>query len=87
MGHNELDQPSFTQPLMYKQIAKMTPVAQIYEKHLLDIGAVDQEVINGMKSTMHKILEDAYAISKTATYESEDWVTKDWLDIDIRDNT
>ena len=40
-----------------------------------------------MKSTMHKILEDAYAISKTATYESEDWVTKDWLDIDIRDNT
>lgn len=31
MGHNELDQPSFTQPLMYKQVAKMTPVARIYE--------------------------------------------------------
>ena len=30
-GHNELDQPSFTQPLMYKIIAKMTPVDKIYE--------------------------------------------------------
>lgn len=35
MGHNELDQPSFTQPLMYKQIAKMTPVARIYEQQLI----------------------------------------------------
>lgn len=31
MGHNELDQPMFTQPLMYKQIAKMQPVSKIYE--------------------------------------------------------
>ena len=68
MGHNELDQPSFTQPLMYKQVAKMTPVAKIYEQQLLECGAVDQEVINGMKSTIHKILEESYAKSKDTTY-------------------
>mmetsp|Transcript_10024 Transcript_10024/g.16846 ORF Transcript_10024/g.16846 Transcript_10024/m.16846 type:complete len:287 (+) Transcript_10024:981-1841(+) len=39
-GHNELDQPSFTQPLMYKQIAKMTPVVNIYEKQLIDEGSI-----------------------------------------------
>lgn len=31
-GHNELDQPSFTQPLMYKRIAKHPYVGDIFEK-------------------------------------------------------
>jgi len=34
-GHNELDQPRFTQPLMYKQIDQHKPVCQIYEEQLL----------------------------------------------------
>lgn len=46
----------------------MTPVAKIYEKQMLDCGAVDQEVINGMKSTIHTILEESYAKSKQTTY-------------------
>ena len=31
MGHNELDQPSFTQPIMYKNVDKHPPVAEIYK--------------------------------------------------------
>jgi 2-oxoglutarate dehydrogenase E1 component len=49
MGHNELDQPSFTQPLMYKQVAKMVPVARLYEKELLDEGTVDEATIQSMR--------------------------------------
>lgn len=45
-GHNELDQPSFTQPFMYKQIAKMTPVSRIYEQQLLDDGTVTNEAVD-----------------------------------------
>jgi 2-oxoglutarate dehydrogenase E1 component len=41
-GHNELDQPSFTQPMMYKQVAKMEPVARKYEKELLASGDTDE---------------------------------------------
>ena len=32
MGHNEMDNPSFTSPLMYKLIAKLDPVRDIYKK-------------------------------------------------------
>lgn len=35
-GHNELDQPMFTNPIMYTRVAQMTPVARIYEKFLID---------------------------------------------------
>ena len=53
-GHNELDQPSFTQPLMYKQVAKMIPVATEYEDQLLAEGSVTREEIDAMKSSINK---------------------------------
>ena len=39
-GHNELDQPSFTQPLMYKRVAQMKPVAEKYEAQLISEGVL-----------------------------------------------
>lgn len=45
MGHNELDQPSFTQPLMYKVVDKMTPVARKYEAQLIAEGTTTQEEV------------------------------------------
>lgn len=81
MGHNELDQPSFTQPLMYKQVAKMTPVARLYEAELLENGHLSAEEIQEMKDIAKGLLEEAYAKSKTLTYRAEDWVTQEWAEI------
>lgn len=41
-GHNEADQPAFTQPLMYEKIAKQPPTNKIYAQQLMDEGAVDK---------------------------------------------
>jgi 2-oxoglutarate dehydrogenase E1 component len=77
-GHNELDQPSFTQPMMYKRIAEMTPVARLYEKQLLDNGTVDQETIDRMKKKINVSLENSYIKSKDYKFKAEDWVTDQW---------
>jgi 2-oxoglutarate dehydrogenase E1 component len=59
-GHNELDQPSFTQPMMYKQVEKMIPVARIYEQELLDNGTTNPEQVARMKKKINDKLEEAY---------------------------
>ncbi|MEM7809028.1 MAG: 2-oxoglutarate dehydrogenase E1 component, partial [Planctomycetota bacterium] len=42
-GHNEADEPAFTQPLMYKAIAKHPGVRTLYEKQLVSEGVFDTE--------------------------------------------
>jgi len=42
-GHNEGDEPSFTQPIMYQVIEKRRPLREYYLEHLLRLGEVDRE--------------------------------------------
>jgi 2-oxoglutarate dehydrogenase E1 component len=48
-GHNETDQPSFTQPLMYRKIAEKVPALDQYVKALLDEGSFSEEDIQEHK--------------------------------------
>lgn len=43
-GHNEGDEPAFTQPLMYRQIASRPPVNRIYEDHLKKTGVAENRL-------------------------------------------
>ncbi|WP_375428143.1 2-oxoglutarate dehydrogenase E1 component [uncultured Sphingomonas sp.] len=45
-GHNEGDEPSFTQPLMYKAIKDHPPVSEVYGRRLTSEGVVDQAWID-----------------------------------------
>ncbi|KAH6581276.1 hypothetical protein BASA61_009164 [Batrachochytrium salamandrivorans] len=80
-GHNEIDQPGFTQPLMYEKINQMTPVLEKYIQQLLGEGSVTQEEVDAMKTRIWDILEEHYVISKDYKASSKEWVSSSWSGI------
>jgi 2-oxoglutarate dehydrogenase E1 component len=69
-GHNEGDEPSYTQPLLYKKIKLMTNVAKIYENQLLKEKVVTQEEIDSYYDELREKLDDAYARRKEPSINS-----------------
>jgi 2-oxoglutarate dehydrogenase E1 component len=78
MGHNELDQPAFTQPLMYNIVKQMKPVRDLYREQCLTKYGVEEADLAAVDSLAKSSLEEAYVKSKTLQYESETWETEDW---------
>jgi 2-oxoglutarate dehydrogenase E1 component len=63
-GHNELDDPTFTQPVMYKKIAaKPTPLA-LYREQLVKAGAVAAEEAEGRAREFRELLGDAQSYAR-----------------------
>ncbi|MBV98645.1 2-oxoglutarate dehydrogenase, mitochondrial, partial [Eschrichtius robustus] len=75
-GHNEMDEPMFTQPLMYKQIRKQKPVLQKYAEVLVSQGVVNQPEYEEEISKYDKICEEAFTRSK----DEKILHIKHWLD-------
>jgi len=80
-GHNELDQPAFTQPLMYQIINKTKPVFEKYCDKLLAEGVLTKEVIQENITKNNKRLDQAYEKSRTQKFEQENWILKPAEDI------
>ena len=61
-GHNEGDEPRFTQPVMYKQVDKMVPTLDQYINKLLQEGVVNKDEIDKMANGVRDILEQAFKV-------------------------
>ncbi|MCR9143281.1 MAG: 2-oxoglutarate dehydrogenase E1 component [bacterium] len=59
LGHNETDEPTFTQPLMYKKIKSLPTTFKLYETKLLDEG-FEKEKLDQIKKSARETLEDAF---------------------------
>ncbi|HEX4054204.1 MAG TPA: 2-oxoglutarate dehydrogenase E1 component [Tepidisphaeraceae bacterium] len=60
-GHNEQDEPSFTQPVMAREIAAKTSVRDLYAQQLIEQGVVTPEQFEGMKAEARSRLDEALA--------------------------
>ncbi|KAJ3125995.1 2-oxoglutarate dehydrogenase E1 component [Nowakowskiella sp. JEL0407] len=77
-GHNEIDQPQFTQPLMYRRIAEMKSAADKYIAQLLAEGSITQEEVESNKKRIWDILENSYQESKNYNPSHQEWVASSW---------
>ncbi len=57
-GHNEADEPSATQPIMYQKIKQHPPVCQLYAERLCDEGIIGEEEIQQMQHTYRDALDE-----------------------------
>lgn len=77
-GHNETDQPSFTQPLMYKKISKQQPVIDAYTEKLISEGSLDKNYIEKHKKRIWDLLEDDFVKSKNCKSVLNECLTPTW---------
>ncbi|KAI9884205.1 MAG: cis-prenyltransferase [Watsoniomyces obsoletus] len=77
-GHNETDQPSFTQPLMYKRIESQEPQLQKYVEKLLQEKTFTQEDIDEHKQWVWSMLEDSFEKAKDYQPSAKEWLTSAW---------
>ncbi|MBZ0201846.1 MAG: multifunctional oxoglutarate decarboxylase/oxoglutarate dehydrogenase thiamine pyrophosphate-binding subunit/dihydrolipoyllysine-residue succinyltransferase subunit [Ignavibacteria bacterium] len=60
LGHNEADEPAFTQPVLYKAIRNHDSVKSIYQKKLLEEKVVTSEDIRAMEEEIYNVMDSGY---------------------------
>jgi 2-oxoglutarate dehydrogenase E1 component len=80
-GHNEGDEPAFTQPLMYKRIRSHPSVLQLYGKKLVDEGVVTDGEIEKMKADWRARLDAEYEAGQAFRPNKADWLDGRWAGI------
>jgi len=77
-GHNELDQPMYTQPIMYHKIAKMKNSQAIFEDRLVAEGTCEKAELDTIRSEVNKTLEQEFVAAKDWTVKQSDWLSSKW---------
>src|SRR5271166_520782 len=77
-GHNESDEPAFTQPLMYRAIEHHPTTREIYSDRLVAAGVVDEAEVAAMASRFVADLEAQFAAAKGYRPNKADWLEGAW---------
>ena len=77
-GHNEGDEPMFTQPKMYTAIAKQATTREIYRKKLLSEGLITSEEIEKIETSFRSHLDGEFEAAPNYKSNKADWLEGKW---------
>ena len=77
-GHNEGDEPAFTQPLMYKQINQQPSTREIYLNRLLEDGILDDSRAQAIMDKHNTYLEEEFEAGNAYKPNKADWLEGQW---------
>jgi 2-oxoglutarate dehydrogenase E1 component len=82
-GHNEADEPAFTQPIMYRKIRSHPTTAEIYSKRLIQEGTLTQDDVETMRAKHRAHLEAEFAAAEAYRPNKADWLDGRWSEIGL----
>lgn len=86
-GHNEGDEPMFTQPLMYKKIKAHPRTREVYARQLVEAGHIEPNLPEQILATVTAKLEEEYAIATNYKPNKADWLEGKWQGLETAGET
>ncbi|MCD1626163.1 2-oxoglutarate dehydrogenase E1 component [Seohaeicola saemankumensis] len=84
-GHNEGDEPMFTNPIMYNKIKKQKTTLSLYTERLVRDGLIPEGEIEDMKAAFQSRLNEEFEAGKDYKPNKADWLDGRWSHLDRRD--
>ncbi|MBL4870862.1 MAG: 2-oxoglutarate dehydrogenase E1 component [Robiginitomaculum sp.] len=84
-GHNEGDDPSFTQPIMYKTIKGKKSTRDVYGERLIANGTISEAKYTAMREKFYGFLEAEFETAKSFKTKEPDWLAGVWSGIQLPD--
>jgi 2-oxoglutarate dehydrogenase E1 component len=81
-GHNEGDEPMFTNPIMYKKIKSHKTTLQLYTERLVKDGLIPEGEIEDMKAAFQAYLNEEFEAGKEFKPNKADWLDGRWSHLD-----
>ena len=80
-GHNEGDEPAFTQPIMYKKIGSHDSISTIYGKKLVNEGILTDQEAKDEVDNHNKFLEKEFQAGANYKPNKADWLEGQWANL------
>ncbi len=82
-GHNESDEPAFTQPIMYRHIKEHPTTRALYAKHLEDEGLIEQGEGARMVRNFRSHLDEEFEAATSYKPNKADWLEGRWAGMQL----